>query len=373
MVNWTNRGVVASTETFSWGGKNGAWASQCMERKGKFYFYCTVAKKGGGMAIAVAVADNPLGPFRDALGKPLISNSREDIDPTVFIDDDGQAYMYWGNPNIYYVKLNEDMVSYSGEVVKAPTKPRNYQEGPWFYKRSGKYYLAYASTCCPEGIGYSISESPTGPWEYTGMIMDPDGASSGNHPGIIDYKGSTYVFGFNYQLSRVGVERRSICVERMTYNPDGTIQKLPFWSLTGVPQVGRLDPFVQNEATTICWSSGLKTKARGRNKAGVYLTDINNGDYIKVKGVDFGETGADSLTVSVASGGEGGTIDVRLNSPNGRAIATVAVSSTGGWEAWQVVTAPVNGATGVRDLYFVFKGNRASPLFNLDNWQFKKK
>src|SRR4029434_9410410 len=102
------------------------------------------------------------------------------------------------NPNIYCVKLNEDMISYSGEIVKAPTKPRNYQEGPWFYKRSGKYYLAYASICCAEGIGYSMSDNLTGPWDYTGMIMDPDKASSGNHPGIIDYKGSTYVFGFNY-------------------------------------------------------------------------------------------------------------------------------------------------------------------------------
>ena len=174
MVNWTERGTVASTATFSWAVKNSAWASQCIFRNGKFYFFCTAAQKqNGAMSIGVAVSASPTGPFVDAIGKPLISNSREDIDPTVFIDDDGQAYLYWGNPDIHYVKLNEDMISYSGEVVKSAIKPKNYQEGPWFYKRNGHYYLAYASTCCPEGIGYAMSDSPTGPWAFKGQIMDP--------------------------------------------------------------------------------------------------------------------------------------------------------------------------------------------------------
>ena len=118
MVNWTDGGAVISTENFSWATKDSAWASQCIYRNGKFYFYTTSAqKRNGTMSIGVAVSDSPTGPFVDAIGRPLIANSREDIDPTVFIDDDGQAYMYWGNPNLYYVKLNEDMISFSGEVV----------------------------------------------------------------------------------------------------------------------------------------------------------------------------------------------------------------------------------------------------------------
>ena len=80
--------------------------------------------------------------------------------------------MYWGNPKVYYVKLNEDMISYSGEIMQDPTTPDNYQEGPWVWKRGDRYYLAYASTCCPEGIGYAMSDSPTGPWEYKGMVVD---------------------------------------------------------------------------------------------------------------------------------------------------------------------------------------------------------
>ena len=87
-----------------------------------------------------------------------------DIDPSVFTDDDGQAYLYWGNPHTFYAKLNDDMVSLKGEVTKLP-HIKHYQEGPWFYKRNGHYYVAYASTCCPEALGYAMSDAPTGPWE----------------------------------------------------------------------------------------------------------------------------------------------------------------------------------------------------------------
>ena len=138
---------------------NDAWAPQCVERDGKFYLYVPISARGSPKnVIAVAVADNPLGPYNDALGKPLVDRGNGYIDPTVFVDDDGQAYLYFGNPNAWYVKLNKDMISYSGDIVKADGKPRNYQEGPWFYKRNGHYYLAYASTCCPEGIGYAMSD-----------------------------------------------------------------------------------------------------------------------------------------------------------------------------------------------------------------------
>ena len=143
MVNWTDHGAVLSYETFSWA-KGDAWAMQCVERDGKFYAYVPVTMKSGGGAIGVAVADSPYGPFHDPCGKPLAQSKRGDIDPTVFIDDDGQAYLYWGNPFCYYVKLNEDMISYSGDIVRVPMteeafgkregnvaeRPTLYEEGP---------------------------------------------------------------------------------------------------------------------------------------------------------------------------------------------------------------------------------------------------
>jgi len=375
MVNWTDRGIIASLKTFSWAADNNAWAPQCVFRNDKFYLYCPVAQKTGPMAIGVAVSDSPYGPFTDPLGKPLIANSGEDIDPTVFVDDDGQAYLYWGNPNCYYVKLNEDMISYSGSVVKISSIPSNYQEGPWFWKRNGLYYLAYASTCCPEGIGYAMSNSPTGPWEYKGMIMDPNQKSSGNHPGIIDYKGNSYVFGFNYainfSLTSTHRERRSVCVEKMKYNPDGTIQKLPWWSETGAPQIGVLNPFIRTEAETMAWESGIETEKKSTNH--VYVTDIDNGDFIKVKGVSFEDKGAGVFSARVASALNGGEIELRIDSLNGAKIGSLPVSNTGGWDCWELESASINNVSGVHDLFLIFKGNSGEKLFNFDYWKFIEK
>jgi len=390
LVNWTDHGAVASLKDFKWvNTDNGAWAAQCIRRNGKFYLYCPVPN---GLGIGVLVGDSPYGPFKDPIGKPLIKNSTDDIDPTVFIDDDGQAYLYWGNPNLYYVKLNEDMISYSGGIIKdssfAKVKdqpdPFHFQEGPWAYKRNGHYYMAYASTCCPEGIGYAMGNSPTGPWQHKGMIMDGDPRSSGNHPGIIDYKGSSYVFGFNYQIGKKTMskhyERRSICLEKITYNADGTIQKLPFWSSTGVKQLGSFDPFRQVEAETIAFSEGVKTALmtewerhnpwnRGKKiKDRIYVTSINNGDYLKVQGVDFAK-GASSVDMSLAAL-YGGKIEIHTDALDGPMIATVTVTATAEGDVWKTISAPVRPVKGVHDLFFVFKGEK--DLFNFDWWKFNK-
>jgi arabinoxylan arabinofuranohydrolase len=373
MVNWTDHGSIAGVrapnKTFSWADGYNAWAAQCIPRNGKFYLYIPTPYQGK-MVIGVAVANSPTGPFTDAIGKPLIiSNNTHDIDPSPFIDDDGQAYLYWGHQHLYYVKLNRDMISYSGNIVELP-RPQTYEEGPWIYKRNNHYYLAFASTCCPEGIGYCMSNSPTGPWTYKGSIMDGNKASDGNHPGIVDYKGSTYCFGLNYELLWLTqsnkVERRSVAVEKMTYNADGTIQKLPFWTKTGVSQIGVLNPYVQTEAETICWAWQVKTEVC--SEGGMNVCNIENGDYIKVKGVDFG-SGATSFDARVASATSGGNIEIRLDSPTGTLVGTCAVSGTGGWQNWVTKSCTVSGASGIHDLYFRFTGG-SGRLFNFNWWKF---
>jgi len=367
MVNWTDRGSVASLKSFNWTPENGAWAAQVIERNGKFYMYCPIHMKG----IGVLVSDSPYGPFKDPLGKQLVHQGMDDIDPTVFIDNDGQAYLYWGNPNCWYVKLNPDMISYSGDIVKIDSKPTNYQEGPWFYKRNNHYYLAYASTCCPEGIGYAMSDKPTGPWTYKGMIMDGSPLSSGNHPGIIDYKGNSYVFGFNYTLNYLITkehhERRSVCLEKLTYNADGTIQKLPFWNPLGTAQLGTLDPFKRTEAETISWESGVKTA--GDKQTGVYVTDIKNESYIKVRGADFGK-GAKKFEAETASASNGGQIEIHLDSLKGTLVGICPVKNSGGWQTWAKQSCTVKKVKGVHDIYFVFKGGDGQ-LFNFNWWKFK--
>jgi hypothetical protein len=375
MVNWTDHGAVASLKNFTWAGSNGAWAPQCIERNGKFYLYCPLHGKG----IGVLVADSPYGPFIDPLGKPLVNNSTDDIDPTVFIDDDGQAYMYWGNPNLYYVKLDEDMISCSGKIVKDATKPDYYQEGPWVHKRNGKYYLSFASTCCPEGMGYAMSDRPFGAWESKGHIMQPNGKSSGNHPGIIDYKGKTYIFGFDYALhyanpkQTIHSERRSICTAVMNYNPDGTIREIPHWTsaeIEPVPQIENLNPYKRTEAETIAWSEGLATEKD--ETVGIYVTDIHNGDYIKVSGVNFGAAGAGMFEANV-SNTNGGEIELRTGSITGAIIGTLHISHTGDRQEWKTERTNINGVTGVHDLYFVFKGVVDTGLFKFDYWKFTEK
>lgn len=381
MVNWTDHGAVASLATFQWAVQsNDAWAPQCVERDGRFYLYAPISVPGWPKnVIAVAVADNPLGPFKDALGRPLIDKGNGYIDPTVFVDDDGQAYLYWGNPNLWYVKLNRDMISYAGEIQKVPSKPRNYQEGPWFYRRKGHYYMAYASTCCPEGIGYAMSDHATGPWTYQGYVMEPNEASSGNHPGIVEYKGNSYVFGFNYRLNTMVTdahrERRSICVARLDYNPDGTIRETPWWKPAGVEQLGTLDPYVRNEAETICWSEGVKSELCSEGGMDVYPT--RDRAFIKVKGVAFGPQGAASFLAvaarypsSMTHDANGSAIELHLDDPSGPLIGKIVVSDYSGH--WKAVSGPVAGATGTRDLYIVFRADASGRLFKVDYWKFEK-
>jgi hypothetical protein len=380
MVNWTDRGTMASLKSFDWTGwggyENGAWAHQTIARNGKFYMYVTVQ----GAGIGVLTADGPLGPFTDPLGKPLIGPQYDSIDPTVFINDDGQAYLYWGNPNLWYVKLNEDMISLAGEITRdslirkeaGKPDPFHYQEAPWVWKREGRCYNAYASTCCPEGIGYAMSDSPAGPWEYKGYIMPPDRRSSGNHPGVIEYKGKWYLFGFNYKLNFKQTdrhhERRSVCVTEITYSPDGTIRQLPWWEEADtVKQIEPLNPYVRVEAETIAWSEGIKTEPC--SEGGMNVCDIEDGDYIKVKGVDFGE-GATSFEARVASGTNGGNIEIRLDSADGTLVGTCSVSSTGGWQNWETKRCSVHGAAEIHDLYLVFTGDKGA-LMNFNWWKFK--
>lgn len=382
MVNWTDHGILAGVKdpykTWKWADGNSAWAPQVVRQNNRFYMYAPFPK-GGRMMIGVAVADKPEGPFVDPLNAPLIDNPNStgnDIDPTVMVDDDGQAYLYWGHqPPLYYVKLNQDMTSYSGSIVQL-SRPQTFEEGPWFFKRDKLYYLAWASTCCPEGIGYAMGNSPTGPWTFKGSIMDGNNRSSGNHPGIVDYKGTTYVFGFNYAISYPETltqplpgghtERRSVCVQKMAFAADGSIPKLPFWDAKGVDQVGTLNPYIQTEAETIAWSKGLKTETC--SEGGMDVTNIDKDEFIKVAGVDFAG-GATSLDVRVASTGNGGNIEVRLDSQTGTLVGTCTVTGTGGAQTWATKTCTINGASGLHDLFFVFTGGSTS-LFNFNWWKF---
>lgn len=371
MVNWTDHGQIMRPEDFEWADPGSAWACQCVERGGKFYLYVTVTNSGG-RNIGVAVSDSPTGPFKDAIGGPLCGPNWYYIDPTVMIDDDGQAYLYFGNPTAYYCKLNEDMISLDGEIMAQDmTKeafgfkpfesdaPSSYTEGPWIYKRDGLYYLVYASQGVPEGISYSTSDSPTGPWDYRGVIMEP-GNSTTIHPGIIDYKGHSYFFYHGVYLPNGGWNKRSCAVMEFSYNSDGSIPMITH-SDAGVKQLENFDPFGSHcEAETMSASDGMVSVT---DKDGVYITARTGDGYIKLSGVDFGN-GAKSFSADVSA--SGGSMEIHLDAQDGKKIGSLNLSNIGKTEA---LGCNLSENSGVHDLYFVFKG--ASDLcFN--NWQFGK-
>jgi arabinoxylan arabinofuranohydrolase len=378
IVNWTDHGSPLRYSDFTWA-RGDAWAGQVISRGGKFYFYVPVTSSSlGRHVIGVGVSDSPIGPFRDAIGRPLITDNCGDIDPTVYVDDDGQAYLYWGNPNLCYVRLNQDMISYQGSVVRVPMttasfgtrsnteRPTTYEEGPWLYKRNSLYYLVFAAGPISEHIGYSTSSSPTGPWVYRGVVMPTQGASFTNHPGVIDYMGGSYFFYHNGALPGGGGFHRSVGVERFTYNADGTIPRLNM-TTQGPPQIGTLNPYVQTEAETIAWEAGIETERC--SEGGMNVTAISNGDSIKVKGVNFG-TGAVSFDARVASAGSGGNIELRLDSLTGTLVGTCGIQGTGGAQTWMTRTCTVSGATGTHDLFLRFTGGSGASLFNFNWWKF---
>ena len=386
MVNWTEHGAVASLKDFSWRSReNGAWAIQTVERNGRYYLYAPLH----GHGIGVLTADSPYGPFSDPLKKPIVWDQSNwyDIDPSVFTDDDGQTYMYWGNPYTYYARLNDDMISLKDSVVRLPYHIEHYQEGPWFYKRNGHYYLGYASTCCPEALGYAMSDSPTGPWESKGYIMRPTERDRGNHPGIVDYKGHSYVFGQNYDLMHLDTfvhhERRSVSATEINYLPDGTIAEVPYWlDQQPMKQLHWLNPYQRVEAETMAWGYGLKTAKMGIENTGVvekmpfstgkknmYVTNIDNGEYIRLRGVDFGSVGAKQFILSAAATGSC-TVTLRLDSADGPVIGVSTVKPSGNLDKYKSFGTKVKNASGVHDLYICF--DNASGDVRLDWWTFKK-
>lgn len=235
MKNWTDHGAVLSPADFKWA-VGEAWASQVVEKDGKFYYYTTV--QGGepyvGKAVGVAVGDSPVGPFVDAIGKPLVSDDMtdngkrgwwNDIDPTVLIDGD-EAWLCWGNGTCFLAKLKPNMIELDGDikVVDVP----NYVEGPWLHKRNGIYYLTYASFGNgSETISYATAPSMEGPWTPQGELTGNAENSFTIHPGIVEFKGQSYLFYHNATLELDGhkgaIGRRSVCVDSLSYNEDGTM------------------------------------------------------------------------------------------------------------------------------------------------------
>jgi len=257
MINWQSEGVVMTMDTVEWADDTSAWASQVAEYKGKYYLYFCSWDKSGKQSIGVAVSDVPQGPFVD-IGEPLVrgavtkpqTSSFNDIDPTVWIETDEEGvehrYLAWGNGIYFICELNEDMVSVTdqngdgkitsgldtteGDIVKRTAGLTEYTEAPWLYRRcddagnyTGPYYLFFAHQW-RESIAYATTDDlMSGEWSDTKRIMFPTATSNTNHPAIIDFKGKTYFIGHNGALRGGSGFRRSVTIQELVFNEDGSI------------------------------------------------------------------------------------------------------------------------------------------------------
>lgn len=231
MINWQDHGAGLRATDFEWASGQ-AWAAHVTERDGKFYWYVTVEHGSiPGKSIGVAVADSPTGPYTDALGEALITNdmtthtdiSWDDIDPAVFVDDDGAAYLYWGNTVLKYAKLKDNMIELDGPIQTIDVP--QFTEGPWVFKRDDLYYLIYSARF-PEEIDYATAPDPEGPWTHRGLLNGLVPNSPTNHQAVLEYKGDWYFVYHNGKLPGGGEFRRSVCIDYLYFNEDGTLKPI---------------------------------------------------------------------------------------------------------------------------------------------------
>ncbi|MBQ0142441.1 MAG: family 43 glycosylhydrolase [Prevotellaceae bacterium] len=389
MVNWTYLGAQVTTATFKWARQgNRAWASQGVEHKGKWYWYLCCNTADGKDALAVAVADKPEGPWRDAIGGPLATGFGF-IDPTVFIDDDGTPYLFWGNKGFWYGQLNDDMISFVNGYKEVPgyTDPKSfgelqskmdwsigknrmmtqYEEGPWVSKRGDMYYVVYPAGGVPEYMAYSTAPTIHGPWTFRGRIMDEAENSFTIHGGNISFKGHDYMFYHNGKLPNGGGFRRSTAIEEFKFNADGSIPFIPF-TKKGVKAVGTINPFLRVEAETMSNSWGVKLdRLAGTNH---YVTSIHNGDWIKISNVDFGNGEANTLTAEVYNWKNEGVVEWYINKLDGTPFASVRYDNAS-TTVKNVALSSRNIPKGVHDVYILFRGGDEE-LFCFDWWKVER-
>ncbi len=235
LVNWTDHGVILDHGPDVAWADNSAWAPAVVAKNGRYHLYFSGGAASGdtGKHLGVAVSDSPTGPFRDALGRPLIragTYSGQAIDPMVFTDDDGQSYLYWGNGTAYVVPLNADMVSFDPAKVRDIT-PSGYREATFVFKRNGAYYFMWSENDTREEdyrVAYATGTSPLGPWTKRGVVLQKRlelGIKGPGHHSVVKAPtGDTWYAAYHrFAVPAGNGTNREVTVDRMTFNADGTI------------------------------------------------------------------------------------------------------------------------------------------------------
>lgn len=355
LVDWTDHGMILSQENVPWVDSESysMWAPDCVYKDGKYYFYFPASPKGKkGFNVGVAIADKPYGPFKP-LPEPI--KGVGGIDPCVLLDTDGQAYLYWSGRGLNVAKLKDNMTELASEPVLVADVEDGFKEGPFAFKRNGKYYLTYPwvkdKTEC---LAYAMSDNPMGPFEYKGIIMEqsPTGCWT-NHHSLVEYKGQWYLFYHHNDYSPEFDKNRSVRVDSLTFNPDGTIQLVtPTLRGVGITDAGKaiqLDRYsaISQEGASIDYINQA-------NKFDGWKVLFNHKDaWVSYNRVDFGNQEWQKVDARVLSSA-GGTLGVYANE---KMIAEIEVPAS--VSEWKTLSVPVEVAqAGIQDLRVsLVKGN----------------
>ena len=362
LTDWTDHGVVVTQNNIPWVKPDSysMWAPDCIERNGKYYFYFPTSPKdtatfGRGFTIGVATADKPEGPYTPEV-TPI--KGVRGIDPNVFIDKDGQAYLYWSAGNIYGAKLKANMLELDSKVDTLGALPtKGLKEGPYMFERNGIYYLTYPHVENKiERLEYAIGNNPLGPFKVTGVIMDE--SESGcwtNHHSFIQFKNQWYLFYHDKDYSPGFDKLRSIRADSLSFNADGTIKKV-IPTLRGVGVSDAKKEIQLDRYTAISKENAAIDFIDTTNRFLGWKTVFNKpGAWVQYNTVDFGKLAVKTVLVNTISE-NGGTLQIRTGSANGIVAAEVQIPKSSEWKITKasVVKLP----KGIQNLFVTLKDNK---------------
>jgi arabinoxylan arabinofuranohydrolase len=379
MQNWEDHGPVLDVKDVPWGLSH-LWAPDAAFHDGTYYLCICPRPRPPFTArpIGFATSKSPTGPFV-AMPKPLAGV--EGIDPSIFIDDDGQPYIVWAGKGLQMAKLKPDFGGVDGAVVSVKGIA-HFFEGPWLFKRNGTYYMTYAGLMKGgsgqggqgQWFSYATADHPMGPYTFRGDFSRTKPGEGNIHGSQVEYQGRWYCFYHDFSTS-VGRAKhgfkRALRVDEMTFGADGSINDLK-WTDAGPKQLKWIDAYQRHDAACLAQCDvpeGPHAIDTVRCPDGMALGKIDDGDWARYAGVDFG-AGAARFTASVA-GRAGGAIELHLDALDGPLIGTCPVTPSGD-TGWRSVSAAVHGATGIHDLYLRFTGGSGGDLFEVEWFQFAR-
>lgn len=336
LVDWTDHGVILSQENVRWVEPESysMWAPDCVFKNGKYYFYFPSQPKGQkGFSVGVAVAEHPAGPF---FPDPEPIEGISGIDPCVLNDTDGKSYIYWSGKGLYVAQLKDNMRELSTAPVQIKGLPDGFKEGPFAFERDGKYYLTFPWVRKnTETLAYAMSDNPTGPFEFKGIIMDESPTECWtNHHSIVEYKGQWYLFYHHNDYSPHFDKNRSARIDSLFFNTDGTIRKVhPTLRGVGITDA-RMK--IQIDRYSEISRRGVKIQPVDSDNMfeGWKSCFSSKGAWLKYNNVDFGDKSPEEIKLRVRSvnGGKIGVLSA------GRKLAEVEIPADG---TWHILTAPV--------------------------------